>query len=294
MRIAPLLVVSLAACGPQVMPPRDVRVAIPAADASMIDFVTAEHVINPGEEKMFCSELVYDGPDTGFNAVESLQGKFGHHVVLVSSKAPRGPGSVYDCTDMTDFLPLAIPAGDWPAGYGSRLKSNTPIVIQMHYVNTGSQPILVRDVVRLHKIDLSTITTWVAPYTFYSDAFSVPAGATFTKSFDCVLPAETQLMLVGGHMHEWGTSFKLEAGPSTSALTTMYEVPMWEAHYRDDPPVDLYLSNHKVMAAGTVMRTTCSWNNDTSGPLAMPREMCVLFGLVAGRTEALSCHDGTF
>lgn len=286
--------VVISGCGAATPAPRDVRVTLPAADSQWIDFVTSEQTIAAGDEKMWCSELVYDGEETAFNYVESLQGKFGHHVVLVSSRAPRGAGSVYDCTDMTDFLPLAIPTDEWATGYGSILKKGTPIVIQMHYVNTGKDPILVRDVVRLRKMAPSAVTTWVAPYTFFTDTFNVPAGGTASKTFDCVLPANQKLMMVGGHMHEWGATFKVETGASTSALTTLYEVPTWQASYRDNPPVDLYLTNHKEMAQGTVFRTTCSWNNDTTDALKSPKEMCVLFGLVAGTQQALSCHDGTF
>lgn len=263
---------------------------MPTVDPGFIDFASSEQVIGAGEDKMFCTELAYDGDDSAFTEVESLQGKFGHHVILVSTTAPRGPGSSYDCTEMRDFLPLAIPANGWPAGFGSSLARGTPVVLQMHYVNTSNTPLLVRDVVRLKRMPVADVTTWVAPFAFNHEAFSIPAHGTGSATFDCAMPAEYKLLLIGGHMHESGTSFKVEWGPSTTALDKLYEVTAWQAEYRDEPPVDLYLQNQKVIPSGTVMRTTCAWKNDTDQALAYPHEMCAAFGLFAGTKDPFICR----
>lgn len=291
MRSLPALsLAALFACGPAAVMPRDVRVEVPALDAAFIQFATTEQVIQPGEDKMFCSELEYEDVDTAFTEVDSRQGKFGHHLILVSTTKPRGKGSVYDCTEMTDFLPLAIPANGWPAGYASSMKKGTPVVLQMHYVNTGTQPILVRDVIRLKKLDPAQVTTWVAPFALNHETFQVPPHGTNSVSFDCTIQAPQKLLLIGGHMHEWGTTFKVEWGPNENALTKLYDVPGWKAEYRDEPPTDLYFTNQKDVPAGTVMRTSCSWSNDTDAMLAYPHEMCATFGLFAGTKDPLVCR----
>lgn len=282
----------LAACGgaPVPLKPRDVRVTVPAADPAQLDFVTVEQVIGAGEDKMFCSEMAYEGENTAFTEVESLQGKFGHHVILVSTTKPMGIGKNYDCTEMTSFLPLAIPANGWPAGYGSELKKGTPIVIQMHYVNTSTEAILVRDVVRLKKMDPATVTTWVAPFALNHEGFSVKPHASGTVTFDCDVTSEQKLLLIGGHMHESGTSFKVEWGPNAGSLTKLYEVTDWKAEYRDSPPVDLYLMNQKVIPKDSVFRTTCNWFNAKDTELKYPHEMCAAFGLFAGTREPFLCR----
>jgi hypothetical protein len=289
---APLVVALItgAACGPAPVAERDVRVPVPAADPLYIDFVTPETVFAPGDQKMFCTELTFDGDDTAFTEVTTLQGKFGHHAILVSTTAPRGAGSTYDCTEMTSFLPLAIPANGWPAGHGSQLKKGTPIVIQSHYLNTGTAPIRTRDVIRLKRMDPATVTTWVAPFAMNHEAFNVPPLGTASVNFDCTFPMQGKLLLVGGHMHEAGTSFKAEWGASATALTTLYEVTTWQADYRDEPPVNLYISNPLPVAAGTVVRTTCAWANDKDTALTYPHEMCATFGLLAGTRDAFVCR----
>lgn len=288
--VALVSLVALTNCGPAPVMPRDLRVQVPAVDPGFLDFVTNEQVIGPGEDKMFCSELEYDGADTAFTEVESLQGKFGHHVILVSTTKPRGKGSNYDCTEMTDFLPLAIPANGWPAGHGSSLPKGTPVVVQMHYVNTGTQPILVRDIVRLKRMDPAQVTTWVSPFALNHEGFTVPPHGEQTVTFDCTMTKPYKLLLVGGHMHENGTRFKVEWSPGGAGMSTLYDVPMWKASYRDEPPVNLYLSEMKDVPANTVFRTSCSWLNETDKPLAYPHEMCATFGLFAGTKEPLVCR----
>lgn len=278
------------ACGPAAVMPRDLRVEIPAIDPGFVQFVTNEHTIQPGEDKMFCSELEYDDADTAFTEVDSRQGKFGHHLILVSTTKPRGKGSVYDCTEMTDFLPLAIPANGWPAGYASSLPKGTPVVVQLHYVNTSTQPILVRDVIRLKKMDVAQVTTWVSPFALNHETFMVPPHGTANVEFDCTIQTPQKLLLIGGHMHEWGTTFKVEWGADATHLTKLYEVPTWKADYRDSPPTDLYFTNQKDVPAGTVMRTSCSWLNDTDKALAYPHEMCATFGLFAGTKTPMVCR----
>lgn len=298
-RLALVASFGLAACEPaakQENPPRDVRVQVPEVDAAWLDFATPEAVIPAGEERMFCSDLTYDGDDTGFSDVVALQGKYGHHVVLLSTKKPNTPGTIYDCTDirtMANFEPFAIPVGNGlPDGYGIYLPKGKPIVVQMHYVNTSSQPILVRDVIRLKRRPLSEVTTYASVYANNVADFTVPPNSTGTRTFECSTPVDMKLLLLGGHMHESGTSFKLEIGPNANSLETLYNVDVWKADYRDEPPVNLYLTNPKPIAKGTLFRTTCTWTNMTDKAISFPEEMCTSFGLVAGPRDAVVCRIG--
>jgi hypothetical protein len=100
---------------------RDLRVDIPEADAQHIDFVGGEWVVQPGEERMICTHFTYDGEDTAFSNLETLQGKFGHHAVLLAAKQPLPPGTVEDCTkaeDMARYDAFTIGDSELPAGRG--------------------------------------------------------------------------------------------------------------------------------------------------------------------------------
>jgi hypothetical protein len=285
----------LFSCGRPPENVRDVRVPIPAKNDALIDFVTPEVTIMPGEDKMLCATLTYDGETTAFTKVESLQGKFGHHVVLLAQKADdtRGPGEVYDCSKMTNFEPFAIPLNAVPAGYGTSLTAGKKLIIQFHYLNAGETPLLVRDVIRLTKMPVANVTKWTSVYATNEVGFKVPPRATdFKATFDCELPQDVELIAFGGHMHEWGSKFKADLVDGAGAATELYSVGSWKADYRDSPPINLYQSAPKPLTKGTILRTTCEWNNTTDRELSFPEEMCATFGFVAGVKDPVVCTVG--
>ncbi len=293
--LAAVLVFSIA-CGrpPSADEARDVRVAIPTKDDALIDFVGPEATLQPGEDKMYCGTLAYDGESIAFSKVESLQGKFGHHVVLLAQKAddPTPVGSMYDCSKMTNFEPFAIPLDAVPAGYGTSLPQGKKLIIQFHYLNTGDKPILVRDVIRLKKMAVKDVQKWTSVYATNEVGFEVPPNAIGHKvTFDCALPQDVELIAFGGHMHEWGAKFRAELG-QPGAMTELYRVDAWKADYRDSPPISLFQSAPKALTTGTVLRTTCEWNNDTDRALKFPEEMCATFGFVAGVKDPVVCTVG--
>ena len=285
-----------AACGPaaQTALPLDVRVAIPAPDPGYVDFVGSDFEVPAGKEVMTCLHLRYDGDDQAFSMMKTLQGKFGHHAVLLTALNPQPPGTLEDCSDVGEMGKYdAYTIGDLelPAGYGSFLPHGKAIVLQSHYVNTGKQPILARDVLRVRKMELAQVQKWAAIVTTNLLTFEVPPHAVgVTRSFDCTVPSDVELLAFGGHMHEYGTKMSIELGPDAAHLATEYSVPEWKADYRDNPPMNLYTTAPKPVAAGSLVRVSCTWDNPTDGALGFPREMCASFGFVGGTREPVVCR----
>lgn len=294
---AVVLALSLACGRPATMADvRDVRVPVPTKDDALIDFIGPEATLEPGQDKMLCGTLSYDGDSIAFSKVESLQGKYGHHVVLLAQKAddPTPAGQMYDCSKMTNFEPFAIPLDAVPAGYGTSLPKGKKLIIQFHYLNAGDKPLLVRDVIRLKKMALTDVQKWTSVYATNQVGFEIPPHAVGHKvTFDCALPQDVELIAFGGHMHEWGAKFKAELGPAGGAMTELYAVNQWKADYRDSPPISLFQTAPKNLTQGTVLRTTCEWNNDTDRKLVFPEEMCATFGFVAGVKDPVVCTVGT-
>jgi hypothetical protein len=277
-------------------PIQDVRVAIPPADPAFIDFVSPEEIIQPGAEKLFCTHFRWDGEDIAFSDQDTLQGKYGHHAVLLTSKEPKEPGTTEDCSeagDMTKYDPYSIPKA-LPPGYGVSLPKGKQFVLQIHYVNAGRRPIRVRDVVRLKKRPVSEVTTWTAVLATNSiDLVAIPPKSKKRIVFDCTAPVDAEILLVGGHMHEHGTSFELKHGADPASLRTIYQVPDWRAEYRDAPPVDILSGEPLKVKKGDIFRTTCEWNNPTEKEIAFPEEMCASFGYAGGIKEPITCREGT-
>lgn len=273
----------------------DVRVAIPPADPKFIDFVGPEVVIPAGTEKMWCAFMQYTGPDTAFYNQDALQGKYGHHAVLLSAKDPKPVGTLQDCTDMnglTGFEPFSIPE-ELPDGMGTFLPSGKSVIFQFHYVNTSNKAIRVRDVARLARREIADVKTWAAPWVTNTFQLSLAPRGPSSSTFDCKMDRDVDLVLVGGHMHEMGSSFELQVGADEASLQTVYSVDTWKPEFRDIPPVKLMKSAPMHIPAGTILRTTCKWNNPTDETVAFPREMCSTFGIAAGLKDPFVCYDGT-
>ncbi len=271
---------------------RDVRVAIPEEDSEHYNFVGGEMVIAPGEERTTCFHMVVPH-DMAVSSIDMLQGDFGHHAVIVSSNEPKPDGTVEDCTDQTSYAKykaLLIPV-DPPPNHAYWLTKGTSVVLQSHYVNASDEPILTRDVVRAKMMAAEKVERWMAPFTATALEFEIPAGGQETElAFDCELDRDVDLLYVGGHMHEWGSSYDIDLGPSVEELANIYTVDAWVPDYRDLPPIEIYAEDPLTITQGTVLRTTCRWKNDTSGTLQFPQEMCVSFGVLAGSKEAYDCR----
>lgn len=270
----------------------DVRVAIPEPSDDYLDLITPDLQIEPGTEKMYCIYLENTEGDLAVDDMEALQGDYGHHIVLLTTIDPQPAGTVEDCTsqeDMWKFRSFVLPGNELPAGHGIRIPDGMQYVMQIHYVNVSDAPILVRDVARLRRKPLGEVETWVSTLTTNSLRLALPPGAS-RESFDCVLPVDADLLLLGGHMHETGAKFSIEVGPSVDALESMYLVDPWRPVYRDAPPVTLFYTQPRRVPAGTIVRTTCEWLNDTEDTLEFPAEMCASFGYLAGLSEPFHCE----
>ncbi len=271
----------------------DVRVPIPAAEPKFLDFVGAELILKGGADRMTCTHLSYQGEDVAYDLADPLQGKFGHHFVIMKAKQPLPAGTMEDCSkpeDMAKYDLLTMPSFELPAGHAFLLRKGTPIVMQSHYVNTGKDPIRTRDILRFRRVDASTVKTWAAAFASYLEQFEVKPGEQATRNYDCVVPRDYKMMMVGGHMHEWGKKFFLSyAATPGDTMKELYRVDEWMAHYRDSPPTLLMMKNPMDLPMGSILKTECTWFNDTKETLSHPHEMCTTFAVLLGSKESWLC-----
>ena len=289
------------ACGIDVEAPRpepepepgviDLRVPVPDPAPEYIDLVTPEAVIQPGEEKMLCYHLGNTYGDVAVRGIRATQGaSFGHHIALFTSLDPRHSGTLEDCTSPEANANLrwfVLTLGDLPAGNAIRMAPDMPLVVQFHYINSGDEPIRVRDVLRIRRVDPAAITTWVSTLISTDLEIALPPGRT-VRTWDCLVEQERELFAILGHMHELGTRFIIEMDQG-DGMRSIYDVAPWLPHFRDDPPTNDYYAQPMRLPAGTVIRTTCEWNNPTTKTIGYPAEMCTLFGYLGGSQQLLQC-----
>jgi hypothetical protein len=271
----------------------DVRVDIPEPAEGYLDFVSPEVEIGPGEEKMYCVHQAYSGEALAVRNLEVSQGRYGHHVVFVSTTEPLADGTLEDCTDrqvMNKFGVHILPDTPLPDGYAIPVAEEAHLVMQFHYVNTGINPILVQDVARFELVDPTTVEHWTQPFATNSESLELPAEGSSTEVFDCVIPSNGELLILGGHMHEEGTSMEVLIGADEPSLESMYLVDPWRPDYRDAPPVSLFIDNPILVFEGDILRTRCDWTNTLGEEVIFPAEMCATFGYIAGLAEPWTCN----
>jgi hypothetical protein len=102
-----LVVVLLAACGTEFVPPEspdaelpigDLRVELPDPDPAFVDYLTPDAVVAPGETRLLCYHVELAVPEIAVDYLAVLQGPQGHHVSVMTTSDPKPPGTLEDCS----------------------------------------------------------------------------------------------------------------------------------------------------------------------------------------------------
>jgi hypothetical protein len=262
-----------------------------------------EVTIEPYSEIMWCQFGTYHGDDVGIHEYTTYHAaQFNHHVIILGTTAPENEypdGTLIDCTQtnslpMGDFAPLFVASVDGsgnvapalPDGMAAKLRDGQRYVIQDHFVNTSGDRLLMQDAINLGFMDPAVVENWAAPFIMNSSTFALPPQQPSTESFECTLEDDLTFLFINGHMHEWGTSLTVE---NLSTENTLYDVPVWDQSFRDLPPTDVFAPGDMVLPAGTTLRTTCNWDNDTDDTIEFPKEMCVGVAMVYPALTPIIC-----
>jgi hypothetical protein len=312
---------TLLACNPDVdlaeQPESGEPVDVTVSDADLgelsenqIVLTGADIVLEPGTDTMICYYGTYTGPDVGLHDVHTYQGRYGHHFTFNGTTTPAidvPDGTVVDCTEesdefqMSSLEPIGLPnvntvngettvAMPLPEGMAVELESGQRYILQSHYLNSSPDPIRVTDKVVLTTIPTEEVETWAAPLIFNRGDFVIPPGESYSTSFSCTTGEDVNLLYSLGHMHEWGTSFRVDQVEGEDRIP-FYSVPEWDPVFRDAPMIVAAVEEPIVIPAGTTFETTCEWFNDTDHELVFPHEMCVNVNFVYPQKTTIIC-DG--
>jgi hypothetical protein len=199
---------------------------------------------------------------------------------------------------MANLVPVMSPIDfgleEFPEGMGVRVPEATQLVMQQHIVNTNDHPIRVDEAIHLRILEETAVKTRAGFYGVSDIEFSLPVGETYELTFDCAPPHDMNLLMLGTHMHEWGTKFRAEIG-TEGAMETIIEVDPWEDWYRDEPPIKEWSAEKPfVLKKGDIIRTTCVFENTSETALEFPSEMCASYGYyfpAPAGSEAWTCSD---
>jgi hypothetical protein len=253
----------------------------PTVDANTVTITMGSFPVPAGQEIFMCQDFPnpFGGADVAIGRTESDMTTGSHHLHVFYGEDNPPSLTVAQCQNPFEFRSLLHAAGQpmlvdqYPAGMAAKLKGSVGLRLQAHYVNTTASQFTANVVVKLTKVDPSTVTKWVAQLYFNRTVLTVPPGNGQTVTTTCSVPSTYgQIALIGGgsHMHSRGVHFVA----STSAGASLIDTTQW-----DEPPLATY--NPPVMLnPGDSITWTCTYNNTTGmtlsfGDSALKNEMCI-------------------
>jgi hypothetical protein len=258
-----------------------VRPPVPAG-ATLIE--TPEFTVGAGQEALYCfpSTVITDREITT-RELHSYQLFGGHHLVLFYFEHPVASTAPHECTEQEMSNLRFIGGGEesleqalrLPDGIGVKIPAGAQLVLQSHYLNLEAMDRSVRDALVVVPAAPGSVTTYADPMAINDGAFEIPPGVAYGRTVECVVTAETRLLSIRGHTHEYGTRFVLElqrAGMATRE--TLYNERGGLA-LKNNPPVHYFPANMPlVLQAGDRLLQSCDWMNTTRESLLFPQEMC--------------------
>jgi hypothetical protein len=281
--------------------------------------------IQPGQEIERCK--FFQVPATGLNVnsavVRYLTGS--HHVLLYRTsytsvptatrdgKAPAiDENGVFDCAEgaAADWEVNGVVAGTqsskaknaatFPPGVAAKLAPGTVLVINTHYLNASSSPLVADVRINLYTLADKDVKEEGGFLFFYNPFIRVPARGTASSRMRCTLPEDITLVSGQSHMHRRGVGYIANlVDPADGSLAPLYESHDWE-----NVPISEW-SPGLALSKGVSIDYTCQYQNSEDRQIAQggttKDEMCMFLGNYYPRVPELeNCgfstagHGSTF
>lgn len=149
----------------------------------------------------------------------------------------------------------------WPEGTGMRMPPDSELMLQLHYVNTGT--------VEKDRSSVALIFTkerprqiveqqWVQNY-----YFKIPAQAKNHEVRAChTLKKDVEIRAIGPHMHTRGKDMELKAFAPGGNGETLIRVPAYDFNWQ----TTYVLKEPKLLPAGSRLEVTAHYDNSPGNP----------------------------
>lgn len=280
----------------------EAKLLVPRAEEGGQAFFTDIITIQPGDDITLCTYLDVTDDVTHLHRTLGRQTKYGHHAILQYLETPQEPGT-RECPEVDDLdnQAGAILGGTGggrniedplPANVVTEIPAGAQFVLNHHWINTGSEPAVVQAQMITVPPPPGEELVIARAFTAVFTDFEVAPGSIGDASGECEIMRDTQLVMMVGHEHEWGSHVRAEHMGDTERVIFDHE---WEPEMVSQPELFSYpMDAPLTFSAGDRVRMTCQWNNTTDQPLTFPTEMCVLFGWQIGADADETCYNGTW
>jgi hypothetical protein len=187
--------------------------------------------------------------------------------------------------------------GDPDYGLAQTIGANTPLRLDLHYINTDSETVLREAWVTFDYVEEKDVVNLVDMITFFQGVIDVPPqGAFTTAAGKCTAPTDRYLGLLTAHAHKALTRSTVWHEKLDGSRTKVYETFDWfepgNLYYRDgvDNPIPNEAqksmggsSGFAEIKAGESLIFDCQYKNQTNDTLKLGEttndEMCNIFGM---------------
>jgi hypothetical protein len=244
--------------------------------------------LQPGHDYEMCTwtDKMLDH-DTDVKAVQGLQSKGGHHVIMFSTLVTQPPGTTRVCTDadMATFRFGAASGGEGtadlnmaPGNLVYRLPKGAQIVVNHHYINATTDVLSAQSALNVTLADPNAQNIPSGTLTFLDTTMKVPVGGG-GLDISCTMNQDFSAWVVFPHMHEHGTHMTVDLVPMATPMQAqrLFDV-QWDPSYVFHPPsIKRDPTDPFQFRTGDQVKIHCDWENTSAGPYAFGVEMCVAF-----------------
>jgi hypothetical protein len=270
--------------GTDLAPPADgagIQVAIPPGSVT----------VQPGQEQFLCYYKSLPGSaEVDVGAFQSwMSPESSHHFIafqtgagVLGSAGNQPDGTLVTCGFGTGtWLYATSVAGevielDMPQGVGLPLAAGSQIILNMHFINTTTEPL--QPELKLNLLYAQNIQYKAGAMVSFNTGIDVPPDGTQTVSGTCTAPVGSNFFAMTTHTHKHATLAQVNyiSGGQTMNIVNTTD---WE-----HPDVGLWNApNFLTVKQGDSFTYSCSYQNNsaqavTVGETAATNEMCMSIG----------------
>jgi len=241
-----------------------------------------------------------------------------HHMIVYRDNDPKdaaGQTTPVNCQPFTGALnasgmvaPMMITQKQndpltLPSGVAYTMKAHQMVKLEMHYINSGDDPIQVQGNAEFYAADPTTIHDEADLLFIGTPDIKLPPGMMttvnqfFTPSRAKIDLSGSKFFAITGHTHKLGLDMKVGLGTSNGATPTMIYAPnpfMWA-----EPLTASFIGNEFEVPQGTGFNFTCTYYNNTAGQVQFGEsandEMCFFWAYYYPSQGAHVCvHSDTY
>ena len=274
--------------------------AVPAsADGMQFQTPDMAYSVAPGQEIFpnFCVTVPSTIQVGGFQSWMSI-GSSHHFILYKGGTAPAGGACTLGANTWiyASSTPGQVITENMPANVGLQIASSTQLILNMHFINTGSTTLYPK--IKVNLLFAKNVMYQAGTMVSFNSQINVPAATaagpgTQTVSGTCTAPTGAKFFTMSTHTHKHATAAWVDyvhAGTTTEVVhtgtTSTYPTDQEQGSGLDweHPGVGLWTSpNFLTVAAGDTFTYHCSYSNTAStsvtvGETAASNEMCMAIG----------------